>query len=93
MHLTEYASSDGLGLAKLIKQGDVSKREVIDAAANVTNRVVPVAEGGRRPGDCTKLVSGSERASRDLGWQPSRSDMKTMIADAWRWHQSGYYDR
>ncbi|MDG1340041.1 MAG: UDP-glucose 4-epimerase GalE, partial [Paracoccaceae bacterium] len=38
-------------------------------------------------------VSGSERASRDLGWQPSRSDMKTMIADAWRWHQSGHYDR
>ena len=70
-----------------------SVREVIDAAANVTNRVVPVAEGGRRPGDCTKLVSGSERASRDLGWQPSRSDMKTMIADAWRWHQSGHYDR
>ena len=70
-----------------------SFREVIDASANVTNRVVPVAEGGRRPGDCTKLVSGSERASRDLGWQPSRSDMKTMIADAWRWHQSGHYDR
>ena len=70
-----------------------SVREVIDALANVTNRVVPVAEGGRRPGDCTKLVSGSERASRDLGWQPSRSDMKTMIADAWRWHQSGHYDR
>jgi UDP-glucose 4-epimerase len=70
-----------------------SVREVIDALANVTNRVVPVAEGGRRLGDCTKLVSGSERASRDLGWQPSRSDMKTMIADAWRWHQSGHYDR
>ena len=70
-----------------------SVREVIDASANVTNRVVPVAEGGRRPGDCTKPVSGSERASRDLGWQPSRSDMKTMIADAWRWHQSGHYDR
>lgn len=70
-----------------------SVREVIDASANVTNRVVPVAEGGRRPGDCTKLVSGSERASRDLGWQPARSDMKTMIADAWRWHQSGHYDR
>lgn len=70
-----------------------SVREVIDASANVTNRVVPVAEGGRRPGDCTKLVSGSERAGRDLGWQPSRSDMKTMIADAWRWHQSGHYDR
>lgn len=70
-----------------------SVREVIDASANVTNRVVPVAEGGRRPGDCTKLVSGSERASRDLGWQSARSDMKTMIADAWRWHQSGHYDR
>ena len=41
MHLTEYASSDGLGLAKLIKQGDVSKREVIDAASRAIETLNP----------------------------------------------------
>lgn len=68
-------------------------REVIDQARTVTNREVPVIWGDRRAGDAVALVSGSERARRELGWQPARSDMATMIADAWRWHQSGSYRR
>jgi len=69
-----------------------SVREVVDHSRAVTNRTVPVTEGARRPGDCTKLVSGSTRAEAELGWQPSRSTMSSMIADAWRWHQSGHYN-
>jgi UDP-glucose 4-epimerase len=64
-----------------------SVREVIEAGRTVTNRVVPVTEGARRPGDCTKLVSGSQRAEEGLGWKPHRSTLDQMIADAWRWHQ------
>lgn len=70
-----------------------SVREVVAASRSVTNRDVPMVEGPRRAGDCTKLVSGSTRAAAELGWQPRRSDMATMIADAWRWHQSGNYTR
>lgn len=70
-----------------------SVREVIDNSREVTNRAVPFNEGPRRAGDCTKLVSGSTRAVKELGWQPTRSTMRQMIADAWRWHQSGHYDR
>lgn len=70
-----------------------SVREVIDQSRAVTNRDVPIVDGDRRPGDCTKLVSGSSRAKEELGWQPSRSDMGTMIADAWRWHQTGHYNK
>ncbi len=68
-----------------------SVREVVDHSRNVTNRDVPITEGPRRPGDCTKLVSGSSRAMSELGWKPARSDLQTMIADAWRWHQTGHY--
>ncbi|MEQ6249459.1 UDP-glucose 4-epimerase GalE [Sulfitobacter sp. HNIBRBA3233] len=68
-----------------------SVREVIDHSAQVTNRAVPVVEGARRPGDCTKLVSGSTRAENELGWKPHRSTMDRMITDAWRWHQTGHY--
>ena len=67
-------------------------REVIDASRSVTNREVPFSEGPRRAGDATKLVSGSTRAEADLGWEPKRSTMPHMIADAWRWHQTGHYD-
>lgn len=70
-----------------------SVREVVDQSRAVTNRAVPIKEGARRPGDCTKLVSGSTRAEKELGWTPTRSKMDIMIADAWRWHQSGHYNR
>ena len=70
-----------------------SVREVIDQSHAVTGRDVPVIDGPRRPGDCTRLVSGSTRAEAELGWRPQRSTMKQMITDAWRWHQSGHYDK
>lgn len=69
-----------------------SVREVLDHSRAVTNREVPHVEGPRRPGDATKLVSGSTRAEQELGWTPTRSTLKIMIADAWRWHQTGHYD-
>jgi UDP-glucose 4-epimerase len=70
-----------------------SVQEVLDQSHAVTNRAVPCTEGPRRPGDCTELVSGSQRAKDELGWTPNRSTMKQMITDAWRWHQTGHYDR
>lgn len=70
-----------------------SVREVVESSKSVTNREVPIVEGERRAGDCTKLVSGSVRAKNELKWNPSKSDMGTMISDAWRWHQNGHYDK
>ena len=70
-----------------------SVREVLDHSASISNRDVPIVEGPRRPGDCAQLVSGSTRAQAELGWRPSRSTMDQMIADAWRWHQTGHYDK
>jgi UDP-glucose 4-epimerase len=29
----------------------------------------------------------------ELGWKPTRSAMKNMITDAWRWHQTGHYNK
>lgn len=68
-----------------------SVREVIDQGARVTGRTVPFTMGARRAGDCTKLVSGSSRAMSELGWEPKRSSLTTMIKDAWNWHQTGSY--
>ena len=62
-----------------------SVREVISAAARVTNRAVPVVEGPRRPGDAVRLVCGSLRARQELGWEPTRSTLAQMISDAHRW--------
>ena len=68
-----------------------SVREVIDQSASVTKQQVAYTEGSRRAGDCTKLVSGSSRATKELGWKADRSTLPIMIADAWRWYQTGGY--
>jgi UDP-glucose 4-epimerase len=39
------------------------------------------------------LVSGSQRAITELGWQPRHSTMAQMIADAWAWHQGRGFER
>ena len=70
-----------------------SVREVITQAEAITGKEVPRVEGPRRPGDCTKLVSGSGRAEAELGWTPNRSTLDAMIGDAWRWHQTGHYEK
>ncbi|WP_435165116.1 UDP-glucose 4-epimerase GalE [Falsirhodobacter sp. 1013] len=70
-----------------------SVREVIEASRAVTNQEVPMVYGDRRPGDAVTLVSGSEAAIRDLGWQPKRSNLRDMIGDAWRWAQAEAFAR
>ena len=68
-----------------------SVREVMNKAESVTSQKVPCTVGPRRAGDCTKLVSGSTKAAIELGWQPKRSTLEAMIADAWAWHKVGNY--
>lgn len=60
-----------------------SVREVIDHASHVIGKPIPFVVAERRPGDAAHLVSGSHRASLELGWRPKRSDLAVMIADAW----------
>lgn len=102
VHVCDLVDAHVLGL-KWLEQGRGSRvfnlgtgsgfsvREVIEQSCAVTNREVPFVEGPRRAGDCTKLVSGSTRAMQELGWSPTRSTLNIMIADAWRWHQTGHY--
>jgi len=54
---------------------------VIDASRAVTNLEVPMQEGPRRAGDCTKLVSGSSRTKKG-----TRLAVTTLVTgrDDWR---------
>ncbi len=102
VHVSDLVDAHVLGLTWLL-EGKPSRvfnlgsgkgfsvREVIAGSRTVTNRDVPVKEGPRRAGDAASLVSGSVRAETELGWAPKRSDLSTMISDAWRWHQTGGY--
>jgi UDP-glucose 4-epimerase len=98
VHVTDLAAAHVLGLQRLLdgKKSGVfclgtgrgfSVREVIDASRAVTNREVPFVLGERRPGDAASLVLSSDRAIRDLGWEPRHSTLRQMIGDAWAWAQ------
>jgi UDP-glucose-4-epimerase GalE len=61
-------------------------REVIAAAERVTGRPIPRREVERRAGDPPALVADARRAREVLGWQPTMSDLDTIIGTAWAWH-------
>jgi UDP-glucose 4-epimerase len=65
-----------------------SVKQVIDAAREVTGHPIPVKLAPRRPGDPAATVAASDKARRDLGWQPARPELLGIIADAWSFHQS-----
>jgi len=64
-----------------------SVREIVAAAAEVTGREVNPPVHPRRPGDPARLVAANDRARELLGWAPLRSDVLTLLGDAWAWHR------
>ncbi|MGB3311961.1 MAG: UDP-glucose 4-epimerase GalE [Nodosilinea sp.] len=99
IHVCDLADAHILGLEYLLKGGEsnvfnlgngsgFSVREVIDAAARVTGKTIPVVEVERRPGDPPALVGGSDRARSVLGWNPQYADIDTILTHAWAWHQT-----
>ncbi|MGP4112197.1 UDP-glucose 4-epimerase GalE [Streptomyces sp. 4N509B] len=64
-----------------------SVREVIETAREVTGRPIPETPSPRRAGDPAVLVASAERARERLGWRPSRTELATIIADAWAFAQ------
>jgi UDP-glucose 4-epimerase len=60
-----------------------SNREVIEVVREVTGHPVPTEIAPRREGDPAALVASSERAKRELGWQPAKPALAEMVADAW----------
>jgi UDP-glucose 4-epimerase len=67
-----------------------SVKEVVEAARRVTGHPIPVELKPRRPGDPARLVASSERAKRELGWQPRFPQLDQILASAWEWHQQRY---
>jgi UDP-glucose 4-epimerase len=65
-----------------------SNRQVIEAAREVTGHPIPVKLAPRRPGDPAATVAASDKARRELGWQPARPALLDIVADAWAFHQS-----
>ncbi|MFO0755034.1 MAG: UDP-glucose 4-epimerase GalE [Byssovorax sp.] len=62
----------------------VSLLELIAAAREVTGADIIAKVGPRRPGDPPVLVGSSARAREVLGWVPEVTDLRDIVASAWR---------
>lgn len=75
--------------------GGTSVREVIAACERVSGKKIAVIEKPRRPGDPERLIAGSEKIQRELGWKPQFQSIEKIVESAWAWHQKhphGYGD-
>jgi len=100
VHVADLAAAHLLALRHLLAGGQsltlnlgsgqgASVAELIAVAEQVTGRPVPRRAGPRRPGDPPRLVAGNAAARRILGWSPERSDLPTILRDAWAWERRG----
>ncbi|MCI1256059.1 MAG: UDP-glucose 4-epimerase GalE [Corynebacterium provencense] len=80
------ASSNIPGVHRIFNLGSgdgFSVRQVVDTCREVTGRPIPAEVAPRRGGDPATLIASSARAVSELGWNPTRSDITTIVSDAW----------
>lgn len=106
IHVTDLARAHILALERLESGGTsgiynlgngngYSVKEVIETVRQMTGMKVETIETPRRPGDPARLVAGSEKIKRELGWTPKYPDLSTIVNTAWQWHRKhpkGYED-
>lgn len=99
IHIADLCEAHWLALQSLLNGGasqsfnlgngnGFSVQEVIDVAARVTGRPIPVVYGPRREGDPARLVADAARAKNMLGWVPKYDSLETIISHAWNWETS-----
>ncbi|MRX71153.1 UDP-glucose 4-epimerase GalE [Bacillus lacus] len=104
IHVTDLADAHILAIDKLRRDNEsatynlgngngFSVKEVIEAARKVTGHEIPAEAAPRRAGDPAILIASSEKAMKELGWEPKYAELETMIESAWNWfqkHPDGY---
>lgn len=60
-----------------------SVKQVIEMCREVTGHPIPAEVAARRAGDPATLIASSEKIQSELGWNPTRTDLRTIVSDAW----------
>ncbi len=98
VHVNDLAQAHWLGLEKLLKGGEsgfynlgngkgFSVNEVIEAVKKVTQKEFTVTIDARREGDPPILIAASEKAKKELNWQPEYEDLEKIVQTAWNWEE------
>lgn len=98
VHVSDLAQAHVNALAYIVREqksltvnlgseSGVSVTEMVEAARRVTGKPIPATYTARRPGDPSALYATSERARSLIGWNPTRSDVDTLISSTWAVYQ------
>lgn len=61
-----------------------SVKEVIEAVEKISGKKVPVVYTQRRAGDPARLIASSEKAKKELNWEPKYPKIEQIIESAWK---------
>jgi UDP-glucose-4-epimerase GalE len=95
IHVNDLAQAHILAVEYLLAGGTSEKfnvgtgtghtvMEMIRAVEEVTGCKVPYEMGARRAGDPPALVASSQKLRAALAWEPRYSDLRTIVAHAWK---------
>jgi UDP-glucose 4-epimerase len=87
MAMEHMVATTKSGVYNLGSEQGFSVKEVIEMVRKVTGHPIPTVVGERRAGDPAVLVASSRKIKEEIGWKPTRTDLATIIGDAWKWHQ------
>lgn len=77
----------GSALAYNVGTGNgYSNKEVIAAVEKVSGKKINVVVKPRRAGDPAKLIADCTKINNELGFVAQYSDIETVVASAWQWH-------
>ncbi|MBM3823361.1 MAG: UDP-glucose 4-epimerase GalE [Verrucomicrobia bacterium] len=79
--------SGASGFYNLGSGSGCSVREVLHACEAASGRTIPVKAMPRRPGDPPVLIASPEKVRLELGWIPTHTSVREIVASAWAWHQ------
>ena len=86
LHALDYLERGGTSTAMNVGYGRGSSvRQVLEVVKEVSGVNFATVESERRPGDPASLVARAERIGELTSWKPRYNDLKTIVADAWRW--------
>lgn len=93
IHIRDLADAHALALATNkpgvhriynLGSGDgYSVKQVVEMCRKVTGREIPAEVAPRRAGDPAVLIASSDKIKSELGWDPTRTDLETIVTDAW----------
>lgn len=102
IHVTDLANAHLLAVNRLKNGGQsiicnlgngtgFSVKQIIEVCRKVTGCNIEAEVAPRREGDPAILIASSDKAKKQLGWNPKYNSIETIVETAWNWHKNHPY--